>query len=119
MQHLCLPLDCSAEDSAIPNPVSLLRCVLVTPARPAHESGQAGLVKLFQDLDDPLHSERSVLAMVLRVHEAGQHPVAGPVMYNELLVGPSTKEVVTIYQRIGTSGAQRVGGLLAGTSPDA
>ena len=43
-------------------------------------------VWLLHDADDAFHAELGVLTAVLGVHEAGQHPVAGPVMDDPLLV---------------------------------
>src|ERR1035441_10688148 len=42
---------------------------------------------LFHDADDAFHAELSVLAAILGVHEAGQHPVAGAGADYFLLVG--------------------------------
>jgi hypothetical protein len=61
------------------------------PGRPAPED-RAALVPaascwLFHDADDAFHAELSVLAAILGVHEAGQHPVAGAGADYFLLVG--------------------------------
>jgi hypothetical protein len=49
---------------------------------------------LLRDSDDAFHAEHRVFAVVLGVHEAGQDPGAGAVVYEELLVGAPGEDVV-------------------------
>src|ERR1022692_650650 len=69
-----------------------------TPERPVPPGGPLWRFQavscLLHDADDPLHAELGVLAAVLGVHEAGQHPVPGPVADDLLLVAAVRHDVV-------------------------
>src|SRR5260221_5191447 len=74
-----------------------LPCGVRGPERPGPESGRSGFAVsclLLDDLDDAFHAEQGVLAVVLGVHEAGQDPVAGAVVDDELLVCAPAQDVV-------------------------
>src|SRR5438046_5469449 len=64
----------------LPKPVSV--------AGPGHRCPRvAAVARLVGDVDDAFHAERGVLAVVLGVKEAGQHPEAGPDVDDLLLSG--------------------------------
>src|SRR5690242_17114028 len=49
--------------------------------------------RLLGDVDDAFHAERGVLAVVLGVKQAGQHPEAGPDVDDLLLEGAVAQDV--------------------------